>query len=60
VIISITRARHRSRGRAVRDEVVYRLISGRDGLMWRVRVFRLRSKALAAFAEHGPGLGIEE
>jgi hypothetical protein len=38
---------------------VYRLISGRDGLMWRVRLFRSRSTALAAFAEHGPSLGIE-
>jgi ketosteroid isomerase-like protein len=58
VVLSITRARHRASGRAVRDETVYRLISGRDGLMWRVRLFRSRSSALAAFAEHGPSLGL--
>jgi len=60
VVLTITRARHRVGDRAVRDEAIYRLISGRDGLMWRARVFRSRSKALAAFAEHGPSLGIED
>jgi len=59
VVLSITRARHRADDRAVRDETVYRLISGRDGLMWRVRLFRSRSSALAAFGQHGPSLGIE-
>jgi hypothetical protein len=58
VVLSITRARHRAGDRAVRDETVYRLVSGRDGLMWRVRLFRSRSSALAALAEHGPSLGV--
>jgi hypothetical protein len=60
VVLSVTRARHRAGDRAVRDESVYRLVSGRDGLMWRVRLFRSRSSALAALAEHGPGLGLAE
>jgi hypothetical protein len=58
VVLSTTRARHRAGDRAVRDEAVYRMVSGRDGLMWRVRLFRSRSSALAAFAEHGPSLGL--
>jgi hypothetical protein len=58
VVLSITRARHRTEDRAVRDQTVYRLISGRDGLMWRVRLFKSRSSALAAFEEHGAGLGL--
>jgi hypothetical protein len=58
VVLSTTRARHRAGDRAVRDETVYRLVSGRDGLMWRVRLFTSGDRARAAFAEHGPGLGI--
>ena len=58
VVLLITRARHRAGDRAVRDEAVYRMVSGRDGLMWRVRMFRSRSLALAVLAEHGPSLGL--
>jgi hypothetical protein len=54
VVLSITRARHRTNDRAIRDETVYRLVTSRDGLMWRVRLFRSRSDALAYLAEHGP------
>jgi hypothetical protein len=54
VVLSITRARHRVDGRAIRDETVYRLITGRDGLMWRVRLFRSRSSALEHLELNGP------
>jgi hypothetical protein len=53
VVLSTTRARHRTDDRGIRDTTVYRLISARDGLMWRVRLFRSRREALAAFKAHG-------
>jgi hypothetical protein len=58
IILSVSRARYRDGGRAVRDETVYRLVSGRDGLMWRVKLFRARGDALAHLERHGPGLAI--
>jgi len=59
VVLSTTRARHRTSDRAIRDETVYRLISGRDGLMWRVRIFRSRNAALEHLERHGPGLELD-
>jgi len=58
VVLSISRARHRAGGGAIRDETVYRLISGRDGLMWRVKLFRSRDDAIAHLERHGPGLAL--
>jgi hypothetical protein len=49
VVLSTTRARHRTDDRGVRDTTVYRLVSSRDVLMWRVRLFRSRREALDAF-----------
>lgn len=58
VVLSWTGARHRVDERGMRDETVYRLVSGRDGLMWRVKLFRNRSDALAHLDSHGPDLGL--
>jgi hypothetical protein len=57
-VLSTTRARHRLPTGAMRDETVHRLISGREGLMWRVRLFRSPDEALAHFRRHGEGLGL--
>jgi hypothetical protein len=50
--------RERSTGGGVRHENVHRLTSGRDGLIWRQRLFRSRGKALACLVQHGAGLGL--
>jgi hypothetical protein len=42
----------------LRDRVNYWLITGRDGLVWRIRIFRARTDALAYFDEHGHSLGL--
>lgn len=57
-VLSTTRARHRLPTGAMRDETVHRLISGREGLMWRVRLFHRPDEALAHFRRHGEGLGL--
>ena len=59
VILSTTGARHLRHGSTMSDETVYRLISGRDGLMWRVRLFPGRGEALDFLAHHGPTLGFD-
>jgi hypothetical protein len=46
-VLSWTGARHRRLGSGMSDETVYRLIMGRDGLMWRVTLFGSRADALA-------------
>ena len=43
----------------ISDERVYRLTVGKEGLMWRVRLFRRRDDALACLEEHGPDLGLQ-
>jgi len=58
VVLSWTGARHRADEGGMRDETVYRLISGQDGLMWRVKLFRNRTDALAHLASHGTDLGL--
>ena len=58
LVISLTAARHRLPGKAMRDERVYRLISSRNGLMWRAKLFASRDAALAHFERHGTGLGL--
>ena len=46
-VLSWTGARHRRPDSGMRDEIVCRLITGRDGLMWRVKLFSSRAEALA-------------
>jgi hypothetical protein len=52
----------RQRGRAhpkqISDGMVFWLVTGRDGLMWRVRTFRDRDAATAHLATHGHTLGL--
>jgi hypothetical protein len=50
VVLSATNARHQTPETSIRDEAVVRLIVGRDGLMWRVRLFCSREEALAYLA----------
>jgi hypothetical protein len=58
LVLSWTGARHLVAGQRMRDEVVCRLHSGRDGLMWRVKLFRSREEALEHLDRHGPDLGL--
>jgi len=58
VVLAITRARHRAGGGVIRDETVYRVVSGRDGLMWRMKLFRSHGEALAHLERHGRSLGL--
>ena len=37
---------------------MHRLISGKDGLIWRGKLFHNRADALAHFETHGPDLGL--
>ena len=58
VVLLWTGARHRLPDRRMRDERVCRLAVGKDGLMWRVKLFRRRNEALAHLEAYGPGLGL--
>jgi hypothetical protein len=58
VVLSWTGARHLLEDSGMRDEIVCRLHVGRDGLMWRVKLFRTRDEALAHLEQHGPSLGL--
>jgi hypothetical protein len=58
IVLSWTGARHLLTEAGMRDEVVCRLHVGRDGLMWRVKLFRTREEALAHLERHGPSLGM--
>jgi hypothetical protein len=58
IVLSWTDARRLIADARMRDEVVCRLISGRDGLMWRVKLFRTRDEALLHLEQHGPDLGL--
>jgi hypothetical protein len=58
IVLSWTGARHLVTEAGMRDEVVCRLHVGRDGLMWRVKLFRTRDEALAHLEQHGPSLGL--
>ena len=40
------------------DATHYWLTTGKNGLMWRVKVFSRREAALAHLATHGPTLGL--
>jgi aminoglycoside phosphotransferase (APT) family kinase protein len=52
--------RHRPAGSPARisDATIYWLVTGRDGLVWRVRIFRDRSSALSHLARTGHSLGL--
>ncbi len=58
VVLWWTGARHRLPDQRMRDEKVCRLTVAKDGLMWRVKLFRLRDLALDHLERHGPGLGL--
>jgi hypothetical protein len=58
IVLSWTSARHLIDGAGMRDETVCRLHVGRDGLMWRVKLFRSREDALRYLDEVGPSLGL--
>lgn len=58
VVLSWTGARHLIGDARMRDEIVCRLHVGRDGLMWRVKLFRTREEALECLEQHGPTLGL--
>ena len=58
LVLSWTGARHLVGDSRMRDELVCRLQVGRDGLMWRVKLFRSREAALEHLERHGPGLGL--
>jgi hypothetical protein len=58
VVLSWTGARHLVGDQRMRDEVVCRLHVGRDGLMWRVKLFRSREEALAHLELHGLSLAL--
>lgn len=58
VVLSWTSARHLIGDARMRDETVCRLHVGRDGLMWRVKLFRSREEALRHLEEAGPSLGM--
>jgi hypothetical protein len=54
-VLSWTGARHRRRiGLGMTDEIVYRLTTARDGLMWRVKLFGSRTEA-RAYLQHENG-----
>jgi hypothetical protein len=57
-VLAITSVRYRVSGAHVRHETVYRLISAKDGLIWRGKLFRSHSEAVAYFETYGPDLGM--
>ena len=57
-VLTAMPVRERSDAGGIRHHTVYRLTTGRDGVVWRQRLLRTREEALACFAEHGPGLGL--
>jgi hypothetical protein len=60
-VLSSTGARHRRRRRTgMTDETVCRLIIGRDGLIWRVRLFTSRAAALASLHQERSGAEIAD
>ena len=58
VVLSSTGARHRLVDEGMRDGTVWRLIVGRAGLMWRVKLFGNRHDALAHLRRYGADLGL--
>ena len=58
IVLSHFQARHRLPNGGMGDQSFYRLIVGRGGMMWRIKVFQSREDALAHLERHGPGLGL--
>ena len=59
-VLTITSVRERSEAGGIRHRNVFRLTTGRDGLIWRQRLFASREAALACWAEHGVDLGLQD
>ena len=57
-VLTTTSLRERSEAGGIRHRNVVRLTTGRDGLIWRQRLFASRQDALACWAEHGVELGL--
>ena len=57
-VLSSGRVRYRPGPGRMSDAGHYWLTTGKNGLMWRVKVFSRREAALAHLAAHGPTLGL--
>ncbi len=57
-VLSRGRVQYRPGPGRMSDATHFWLTTGRDGLMWRVKVFSRRDAALAHLAAHGPTLGL--
>jgi hypothetical protein len=57
LVLCGTAARHRMPNGGVIDHTVVRLMVGRDGLIWRVKMFERREQAVAYLERHGGELG---
>jgi hypothetical protein len=57
-VLTTTPVRERSSGGGVRHRTVYRITTGREGLIRRQRLFRTRDEAIACWEEHGLDLGL--
>jgi len=58
IVLTAMPVRERSTAGGIRHRTVWRLTSGRDGLIWRQRLFAGRDEALAHLEQHGPSLGL--
>jgi len=59
VVVSSASARRLIGDARMRDEAVCWLHVGRDGLIWRVKLFRSREEALKHLEQHGPTLELQ-
>jgi hypothetical protein len=57
LVLCGTAARHRMPNGGVIDHTVVRLMVGRDGLIWRVKMFERREQALEYLQTHGDAWG---
>ena len=58
IALLVTGIRYHVTNTHIRHVTVYRLISGKDGLIWRGKLFHNRADALAHFENRGPELGL--
>ena len=58
VAILVTAIRYHVSEFHIRHVTVYRLISGKDGLIWRGKLLRSHAEAVTHYHQHGPGLGM--
>ena len=59
VALVVTTIRYHVTASHIRHTTVYRLISGKDGLIWRGKLFRAHADAVAHWERHGPSLGMD-